>query len=119
MWSAVRLTKFQSLARPDHVWPEVWTKIGKAAQNREKQEWAKEKPNLHIARRPRAIHFVDPDDEEKKRNSHKCEEKTGETYGASHALYKNSNWYHESVCDVGECIRKDSQNALRLFVGNS
>ena len=38
---------------PDHVWPDVWTKIGKAAQNREKQEWAKEKPKLDNARRQR------------------------------------------------------------------
>ena len=44
MWSAVRLTTIQSTARPHHVWPKVWTKIGKAAQNREKQEWAEEKP---------------------------------------------------------------------------
>ena len=36
-----RLTKIQTTSRPDHVWPEVWTKIGKAAQNREKQEWKK------------------------------------------------------------------------------
>ena len=39
----------------DYVWPEVWTKIGKAAQNREKQEWAKEKPKLDNARRLRGI----------------------------------------------------------------
>ena len=31
-----RLTKIQATTRPDQVWPEVWTKIGKAAQNREK-----------------------------------------------------------------------------------
>ena len=33
------------------VWPEVWTKIGKVDQNREKQEWAKEKPKLDNARK--------------------------------------------------------------------
>ena len=42
MWSGERLSKMQATARPDHVWPEVWTKIGTAAQNREKQEWANE-----------------------------------------------------------------------------
>ena len=36
-----RLTTIQSTTRPDHVRPEVWTKNGKAAQNGEKQEWAK------------------------------------------------------------------------------
>ena len=60
------LTKFQSTARPDHVWPEVRTKIGKAAQHGEKQEWAKEKPKLDNARRLRGIYFIDPDDEEHK-----------------------------------------------------
>ena len=43
---------------------EVWTKIGKAAQNREKQEWAKEKPKLDNARRLRGIYLIDPGDKE-------------------------------------------------------
>ena len=33
MWSGERLTKVQTTTRPDHVSPEVWTQIGKAAQN--------------------------------------------------------------------------------------
>ena len=32
LWSGERLTKIQTTSRPDHVWPEVWTKIDKAAQ---------------------------------------------------------------------------------------
>ena len=28
-----RLIKIQTTTRPDFLWPEVWTKIGKAAQN--------------------------------------------------------------------------------------
>ena len=64
MWSWERLTKIQSTTRPDHVWPQVWSKMGKAAQNREKQEWAKEQPKLDNARKLRGIYFVDPDDEE-------------------------------------------------------
>ena len=66
MWSGERLTKVQTTTRPDHVWPEVWSKIGKAAQNREKQEMENEKPKLDNARRLRGIYFVDPDDEEHK-----------------------------------------------------
>ena len=53
MWSQGGLTKVQTISRPDHVWPELWTKIGKAAQNREKQEWKNEKPRLDNARRLR------------------------------------------------------------------
>ena len=58
------LTKVQTTTRPDHVWPEVSTKIGKAAQNREKQERKNEKPKLDNARRLRGIYFVDPDDQD-------------------------------------------------------
>ena len=52
-------------ARIGHAWPKVWTKLGKAAQNREKQEWTKEKPQLNNARRLRGIYLVDLDDEDK------------------------------------------------------
>ena len=38
----VGLTKIQTTTRPDHVWPEIWTKIGKAAQNREKRNGQKQ-----------------------------------------------------------------------------
>ena len=55
------MTKFQTTTRPDHVWPEVWTKIWKAAQNREKHEWKNEKPKLDGARRLTLIYFIDPD----------------------------------------------------------
>ena len=58
------LTKVRTTTRPDHVWPEVWTKIGKAAQNRKKQEWKNEKPKLDNARRLKRIYFIDPDDQE-------------------------------------------------------
>ena len=66
MRSTARRKKIQTTTRPDHVWPEVWTKIGKATQNREKQEWTNEKPKLDNARRLRGIHFIDPDDTEYK-----------------------------------------------------
>ena len=47
-------------------WPEVWTKIGKAAQKREKQEWKNDKPELDNAQRLRRIYFFDLKDEEYK-----------------------------------------------------
>ena len=46
--------------------PDVWTRIGKAAQRREKQEWAIEKPKLEHARDLRVIYSIDPSDEEYK-----------------------------------------------------
>ena len=85
LWSRERLTKIQSTTRPDHEWPEVFTKFGKATQNRENQEWVKEKPKLHNARKLRGIYFVDPEDKEYS-EINKMQEVTGKTYGTSHAL---------------------------------
>ena len=31
MWSGVRLTKRQATSRPDHLWPELWTKLERNA----------------------------------------------------------------------------------------
>ena len=64
MWSGWRLTKLQTTTRPDYAWPEVWTKIVKAVQNREKQQWVKEKPKLYNARKLRGIYFIDLDGKE-------------------------------------------------------
>ena len=50
MWSGRRLTTIQTTSRPDHIWPDAWTTIGKAAQRTEKTEWAIEKPKLGHAR---------------------------------------------------------------------
>ena len=58
------MTKIQTTTRPCYVWPEVWTNIGKAAQNQEKQEWANERPILDNARKLKGIYFVDPDEKE-------------------------------------------------------
>ena len=35
LWSGERLTTVQTTTGPDHVSPEVWTKMGKTAQNRD------------------------------------------------------------------------------------
>ena len=46
VWSGERLTKIHTTTRPEKLWPEVWTKRGKAVQKKEQQEWANEKPKL-------------------------------------------------------------------------
>ena len=66
MWSRRRLTKIQTTSRPDHLWPDAWTRIGKAAQRREKQQWTIEKPKLEHARKLRGMYSTDPSDEEYK-----------------------------------------------------
>ena len=56
MWSGVRLTRKQLTSRPDHLWPELWDKIGKHAKH--------EKLHLDNARKLRLIYFIDPEDKE-------------------------------------------------------
>ena len=63
MWSGATLTKFQTTSRPDLKWPDAWTRFGKAAQRREKQECAVEKPELEYARNSRRIYSIDSGDE--------------------------------------------------------
>ena len=77
-WSGERLTKIQTTTRPSHEWPEVWTQLGKAAQRREKQELANEKPKLDNARGLRGIYFADQDDQNYKvtlRNARRKQER--------------------------------------------
>ena len=62
----VKLTKIQVTSRPENLWREVWSKMGKAAQMKEKQERTNKKPKLDNARRLRGIYFVDPEDGEYK-----------------------------------------------------
>ena len=50
MWSGERLTRKQLSSRPDHLWPELWIKLGGNAQLKERQKWSHEKPKLDNAR---------------------------------------------------------------------
>ena len=60
MWPGWRLTKRQATSRPDHLWPELWIKMGRNAKLKERQKWSNEKPKLDNARRLRGIYFIDP-----------------------------------------------------------
>ena len=51
-------------SRPDHLWPELWIKLGRNAKLKERQKWSHEKPKLDNARRLRGIYFIDPKDKE-------------------------------------------------------
>ena len=64
MWSGRRLTKRQLTSRPDHSWPELWIKMGRNAELKEKHEWSDEKPKLDNAGRLRGIYFIDREDME-------------------------------------------------------
>ena len=74
MWSGEELTKRQVTSRPDHLWPELWIKLGRNAKMMERQKWSTEKTKLDSARRLRGIYFIDPEDKEFKEtinNAHK------------------------------------------------
>ena len=66
MWSGGRLTRKQLTSRPDRLWPELWTKLGRNAKLMEKQKWSMEKPQLDNARRLRGIYCNDHKDKELK-----------------------------------------------------
>ena len=64
LWSGERLTKRQVTSRPDHLWPELWIKLGRNDRLKERHKWSNEKPKLDNARRLRGIYFIDPEDKE-------------------------------------------------------
>ena len=64
MWSGGRLTRKQLTSRPDHLWPELWIKMGKNAKLKEKRKWSHEKLHLDNARKLRGVYFIDPEDKE-------------------------------------------------------
>ena len=64
MWSGWRLTREQLTSRPDHLWPELWKKMGKNAKLQEKQKWSHEKLHLDNGRKLRGIYFIDLEDKE-------------------------------------------------------
>ena len=70
MWSGERLTRRQVASRPDHLWPELWIKMGRNAKLKERHQCSDEKPKLDNARRLRGIDFIDHEDKEFKENRH-------------------------------------------------
>ena len=86
-WSGGRLTRKQLTSRPDYLWPELWTKLGRNAQlNEGEQKWSREKPKLDSARKIRGIYFIDPEDKEFKRDHQECSQEIGNTSGSRYAL---------------------------------
>ena len=64
MWSEERLTRQQLTSRPDHLWSELWIKMGRNAKLKERQKWSHEKPKLDNSRRLRGICVIDGEDKE-------------------------------------------------------
>ena len=76
----------QATTTPDELWPEIWSSFFKAAQRKEKQQWAIEKPKLDNARKLRCIYVIDPEDVEVKETMKKRAEKVEIACICSYAL---------------------------------
>ena len=119
MWSGVRLTRKQLTSRPDHLWPELWTKFGRNAQLKERQTLSHEKPKL------RGIYFIDPEDKEFKetiKNAHKKLETPmapampcNTSQNSQHGVTRGKSNENKSKL---ACILEDSEST-RLPMGES
>ena len=102
--SGWRLAKIQATARPDQLWPEIWSCMSKAAQEKEKHDWAVEKTMLTSARRLRRISFIDLEDGEYKETIINAR-KNGSPDGGMYALKDVNEKALEGV--AGNCSEGD------------
>ena len=114
-----RLTKIEATTKPDHVWPEVWTKIGNTAQNREKQELGKRKNKARqCSKTEMKLHYRS----RRRRVQRNLEKKTWwenwKTHGSSHAVQKTTK-HHESGCEAFNCIREEFHTVGKGFTSMS
>ena len=115
MWSVERLTKVQTTTRPDHVWPVVWTKIGKADRIERNKNGKNEKPKADNARRPRGIYLL-IQMMKNTRNPFKMRGKVGNTCGRGHAVQKGGSFLHQETGSGAECISQGSKPKTKYIV---
>ena len=88
MWFGWRFTNIQSTTRPDHLWPDVWTKIGKAARESRNIRMEKREAKTQQCSKTERNLLYWSSWPRLQRNPSKCEEKIGKTYGGIHAVQK-------------------------------
>ena len=124
MWSGWRLTRKQLTSRPDHLWPELWEKIGKNFKPKVKQKWSHEKLHLDNARKLRGIYFIDPENKEFKETVKNARKKleTPVAPAMPCKIIKNNkncgNGASNKVKSKLACILEDSEST-RLRMGES
>ena len=68
-WVSGRLTRVQTLTRPEDVWPEVWLSMSREKMREEIRRWEKEKADRTEARKeknfPESVDDKDGDDGDK------------------------------------------------------
>ena len=90
------------------------SKIGKAAQKREKRELANEKPKLDNARRMRGIYFIDSEDEEFQEIFKNARRKLEVPMDAAMPCKKGTKKRSEELW-----IQQDSKDKACMFRGGS
>ena len=125
MSSGWRLTRKQLTSRPDYLWPELWTKLGRNAKLKERQKWSHEKPQLDNARRLPGIYFIYPEDKEFKetiKNAHKKLETSVAPAMPRKMSKNNQNWANggksNKIKSKLACILVASESA-RLRMGET
>ena len=86
MWSGERLTRKHLTSRPDYLWPELWEKLRRNAELREKHKWAIEKPKLDNTRRLRGIYFIENEDKSSRKSITNARRTLETPNSSSHAL---------------------------------
>ena len=125
LWSGRRLTRKQLTSRPDHLWPELWTKLGRNAQLKERQKWSDEKPKLDNARRLRGIYFIDPEDKEVKETIKNARRKLETPMAPAMPCKTSKNSQHEATRGKSNEIKSklacilEASESTRLRMGES
>ena len=86
MWSGDRLTRKQLTSRPDHLWPELRTKLGRNAQLKKRQKWSHEKPTTRWCTEITMNLFHWPWGQGSQRDHQECSKEIGNTSGSRYAL---------------------------------
>ena len=125
MWSGERLTRKQLTSRPDHVWPELWIKLGRNARLKEKHKWSDEKPKLDNARRLRGIYFVGPEDKEFKETIKNARKKLETPVAPAMPWKMSNNSQNLGTCGKSNEIKSklacilEASESTRLRMGES
>ena len=121
MWSGRRLTRKQLTSRPDLLWPELWTKLRRNAQLKDKQKWSHDKPKLDNARKIRGIYFIDPEDKEFKETMKNARKKLETPMAPGVPCKTSKNSRHGATHEIKSklaCILEVSEST-RLRMGES
>ena len=125
MWSEGRLTRKQLTSMPDHLWPELWEKMGKNAQVKEREKWSHEKPKLDNARKLQGIYFIDPEEKEFKETIKNARKKLETPVAPAMPCKTSKNSQHVVTSGISNEIKSklacilEASESTRLRMGES